>query len=808
MEMPKKCGERFSIFEQIEKRPSCVVSKANDSSLEGRVVAVKVFVDRPDKRTELVERFQAEVAKLSAASHPALVPILDSGVAEGFFYLAMEYIERGTLHDLLREKKKIPWQDALSHIIYLAEGIKEIHQAGYVHAHIDSRAILFKGDKPCLAGYYPLTIGIIQKDLTSDGRFIVQPAYIAPEQMSGSDKLDGRVDIYALSIIFYEMITGERPFSGSTPFQMALHRMSHTPNSPMSLESSVPPLLDAAILKGLAKNPSERFSSMEDFISTLMSVKHSDKAAPVSATLGAASRLGSETIAVSISSDVVKQMLAAHEQNAGNSQPQMDSSKTMVGATLSGQQTQTMSFDKTMVGVDRSMLLAGSLVVVAGENIGKKIDLVAGQILLGSDASCQVAVKEKGVAARTALLARRNGSYFLAPLITTALSLNGSDIKNQNEIELKRGDIIGLGKTSLRFVAPGEVFTFQEDKVERSIDRKTSKTISLLTVVGIAIVVVVGGMIYQYSKYQNAMLAKRKAQMQNDTNEKQMLVKQLVQEGYDLLKKGNMLEPVGNSANDRFRQVLDMEPDNDQAKRGLEKIEALSKKAEEEEKLRAERSGQIARYISDGDAYFRDGKLISPPGANARAMFEEALRLDPSNETAKKRLTEIDKMIGDVLARVDTLLEQAESYKRMGQYVEPESESAYKMVQEVLKIDAQNTRAKTMLIEMAALSIYHGDVAKTQLKREEMHKYYNTAEMLGVDPAFVEPRYRGSDLIGKSNSDIVIVSKGKDESSAAKTSDKYLDTEEIKKRVKALEVRLGSPDAVANKKLITVDTAN
>ena len=142
----------------------------------------------------------------------------------------------------------------------------------------------------------------------------------------------------------------------------------------------------------------------------------------------------------------------------------------------------------------------------------------------------------------------------------------------------------------------------------------------------------------------------------------------------------------------------------------------------------------------------------------------------------------------------------------MGQYVEPDDENAFKVLQEVLSIDPKNERAKAMILDMAAMSVYQGDISKNALDRSGMQKNYTVAEILGVDPEFLAPRKQGSDLISKSSSNILIVSRGT--SSVKKAEDgksSYLDTEEIKRRLKTLELRMGTPAEKTDKKFITVE---
>ncbi|HQH25853.1 MAG TPA: serine/threonine-protein kinase, partial [Oligoflexia bacterium] len=266
MDIPKVFGERFTVGEQIVKRPNCIVYKGTDGKLGDREVAIKVFLDQPVGSQEWINEFNEDIQRLRSTSHQSLVPIVGGGCENDWFYLVMELISGNSLREVLKEHAApLSTETAVSIFSELAAGLRDLHENQVWHGHIDSRAVLFKGDSVRLAGYYPRVIAKIQKSKSSDGRMVVEPAYIAPEQITGTNP-DHRADIFALAVLLFEMVTGKRPFEADNPVQCALLRLSKEPPRPAKLNPALPPLLDAAIMKGLVRDPNERYSSVAEFV--------------------------------------------------------------------------------------------------------------------------------------------------------------------------------------------------------------------------------------------------------------------------------------------------------------------------------------------------------------------------------------------------------------------------------------------------------------------------------------------------------------------------------------------------------------
>lgn len=791
MEIPKEFGGRFHVGERLVERPSCHIYRAVDKTLGDRPVALKIFFDQPNGNAEYIQEFNGFLAKFRTVSHPTLVPIIAGGEAGGWFYFAMELIEGPTLRDYLKSKSGPLDSEAATKIVsQLGGALKELHDHGLLHAHLDTRAIMFKGEDPRLAGYYPPVIEKILKTMTGGAaRLLTDPHYIAPEQIQDSTTADHRADIYALAAILYEMVTGQRPFTAPNPLQLAMARLTKDPVPPGKVNSGVPPLLDAAIVKGLARDPKERFASVADFIDAVTGGKK-----PVMNPLAAMAeelpeRLETQTIAVSMSTDAIKHILQAHD-----AQKRLDVEKTVAKETRAEDPaaTQThaavrqgnlqLDVAATATSLKTDDLLRASFVILNGDDRGKRFAMTKDQVLIGADAGCDICLSGKGAPARYAIVMRRGNDYAAAPLSPKPLSVNGSEVTGVEEVPLTRGDVLDVGPVKLRFVAPGEVFTLHDSVADRVVDRPPSRLPKIITAVAATVVIIVLMLVYAYRQNKESAEALAKRQAAKKAQERKELVETLRREGDELFRAGKLIEPVEANARKRFEQIKELDPDDPYAKRRLAEIEERVRVLAEQEQRRKQFADQVGRLIADGEKYFKSGNYVSPPGANARESYQEALRLDPENEVAKSQLQEITRILGDFLGRVNALLERARELREEGRYVSSDGESAYGQVQQVLALDPQNQQAKSFLIDLAARALIAGDDARKRSDAAGMEKAFYTAQALGINPSFIEKKLEGIDVIRRSQSTAVRVYRGKEEETLYKSFPKdprFLDLEVI-----------------------------
>ncbi len=821
-------ANRYSIGEEIANRPNCKVYRATDTDSSAEVV-VKFFSDTPADSAALREQFEAEVAALVAATtaqattQSYLAQVLAGGVEDGVFYLVMESLSGSTLRQLLKQQdsKPLKLSEAFSIAEQLALGLQTLHNAGIYHGHLDSRAILVEQAGVKLAGYCPQAIDEARMAQTSMGAHLIDPAYIAPEQISGEaegQKVDYRVDTYSLAVIIFEMLTGQKPFSASNPVQTAMLRLSEEAPSAAERNPELSALMDAAIRKGLSRNPADRFSKVIDLVETVSS-KFSGGTARLTSTQSspaeilkqseqAAQPIITQTLAGGVSADRIKEMLAKVDVGAAPSDVDQESTSTLTNDTdlsrakaiVEASNKDNINESITQTTGAEAFRIPATLMITSGRERGKKFNLDQEQMMIGADTGCQILLSGRGVPARYAIIVRRGSAYCAAALSADGLTINGESIKGSDEVELKRGDTISVGEQQLRFIEPGEVFTLKDEAVDRVLDRPKSKVNSTVKVATgvIAVLCLLVFFVYHQSNTDREATAKRKAQA--ELAKRKEVIAKLRLEGDAFLKEGKLIEPVGANARTRFDQILELDPDDTYAKRRVAEIADRLEEIRAKKKRYEQNAKEIERNLIDAKQYLKQKNYITPPGANAKEAYETVLRLDPDNQLAKKQLKRIDSLLRLMVGEVNELLARAKEYRAKGQIVAPREESAFGIVQQILMINPGNREASNLLLEMAAQSIYEGDVAKGKADAKAMKKGYLTAKVLGADPEYLAPRLRGLELIQKSKSDVIIYD-GKDDGKEAtpkSSNSSYLDSAELEKRVTALRLE-GELKGVTNK---------
>jgi serine/threonine protein kinase/Tfp pilus assembly protein PilF len=244
---------------------------AQDTKHE-RVVAIKVL--HPDLAASLgTDRFLREIKLAARLNHPHILPLFDSGEADGFLYYVMPYVEGETLRERLDRDRQLPIQEAVGHAQAIASALDYAHRQGIVHRDIKpENVMLYEGMATVMDfGIAKAVSAAGSETLTKTGMMIGTPAYVSPEQAAGEINLDGRSDQYSLACMLYEMIAGERPFSGNTPQSIMAKRFTETPKPLQSVRSSVPPNIDWAVKKAMATESSERFTTSAQFAQALAS---------------------------------------------------------------------------------------------------------------------------------------------------------------------------------------------------------------------------------------------------------------------------------------------------------------------------------------------------------------------------------------------------------------------------------------------------------------------------------------------------------------------------------------------------------
>src|SRR5439155_4995973 len=204
--------------------------------------------------------------------HPHILPLYDSGAAAGLLYYVMPYVEGESLRDRLTREKQLPQDDALRIATEVAGALAYAHSRGVVHRDIKPENIMLSGGTAVVADFgiaHAVTAAGDAQHLTQTGTVIGTPAYMSPEQATGSTEIDGRSDQYSLACVVYEMLVGEPPFTGPTA-QAVMARHSLDAVSPPSIvRASIPDAVEDALLRALAKTPADRFFTTALFAEAL-----------------------------------------------------------------------------------------------------------------------------------------------------------------------------------------------------------------------------------------------------------------------------------------------------------------------------------------------------------------------------------------------------------------------------------------------------------------------------------------------------------------------------------------------------------
>jgi serine/threonine-protein kinase len=235
-----------------------------------RRVALKV-VSPAVGALRLADRFLAEIRVTAHLQHPNILPLLDSGEANGMLYYAMPYVEGESLRRRLEREGAIPVDEAIALIRALAAALDYAHREGVIHRDIKPDNILLQDGQPVLADFgiaLALTDTSIDR-LSATGLSLGTPQYMSPEQAAGDLAVGPESDIYSLAAVAYELLVGEAPFTGPTPRAVLARVMLDPPRPIRTVRSAVPAHVESAVLKALAKHPVDRFASAAEFSATL-----------------------------------------------------------------------------------------------------------------------------------------------------------------------------------------------------------------------------------------------------------------------------------------------------------------------------------------------------------------------------------------------------------------------------------------------------------------------------------------------------------------------------------------------------------
>lgn len=265
-------AERYAIERELGQGGMATVYLARDLKHD-RLVAIKVL--HPELAASMgSERFLREIQITAKLSHPHILPLYDSGEADGFLYYVMPFVEGESLASKVTREKQLSIEESIQITREVAEALAQAHSYGLIHRDIKPENIMLSGGHAVVADF-----GIARalseaggERMTQTGMTIGTPAYMSPEQGAGDPDLDGRSDIYSLACVLYELLIGQIPFTGPTPQAIiARHSMDHiTP--PSIMRNTIPPELEDIIHCAMAKVPADRFRTAQEFAEALQAV--------------------------------------------------------------------------------------------------------------------------------------------------------------------------------------------------------------------------------------------------------------------------------------------------------------------------------------------------------------------------------------------------------------------------------------------------------------------------------------------------------------------------------------------------------
>jgi len=282
-------ASRYKLQRELGQGGMAKVFLAHDLKYE-REVAVKVL--RPTLAAEVgPARFLREIQIAARLHHPHILPLYDSDQVGDLVYYVMPYITGESLRDRLARERQLPVGDALQIAREVADALSYAHSCNVVHRDIKPANILLEGGHALVADF-GVARAVDSADATTTGTLIGTPAYMSPEQVDGSQYLDGRSDIYSLGCVLFEMLVGEPPFKGSTITGVIASRLNNPQPSPRGFRELVPEAVDAAVRKAMAILPADRFSTAAQFAEAL------GTSATVAIAVGAAEAIVQEVATV------------------------------------------------------------------------------------------------------------------------------------------------------------------------------------------------------------------------------------------------------------------------------------------------------------------------------------------------------------------------------------------------------------------------------------------------------------------------------------------------------------------------------
>lgn len=258
---------RYELEELVGSGGMSSVYRAHDRLLE-RTVALKMLHEQFTRNDDYVERFRREARAVAQLTHPNIVTVIDRGEQDGRQFIVFEYVDGMNLKELVDQEGRLSPREAIELALQVARGLAFAHDQGLVHRDVKPQNVLLDADGRAKVTDFGIAHAVDVDGMTITGTIMGTSNYIAPEQARGQ-AVDEQTDVYSLGCVLYELLAGEVPFDGDSFVAVAMRHVNDPVPSVRDVRPDVPPHLDWAIQRAMAKDHDDRFESMADFAAEL-----------------------------------------------------------------------------------------------------------------------------------------------------------------------------------------------------------------------------------------------------------------------------------------------------------------------------------------------------------------------------------------------------------------------------------------------------------------------------------------------------------------------------------------------------------
>jgi eukaryotic-like serine/threonine-protein kinase len=269
IEVGSVVGNRFEILQLLGEGGMGAVYKAHDRELE-KDVALKLIRSELARNPEILQRFKQEIILARQITHRNVIRIFDIGQADNHKYITMEYLEGRDLRAVLREKGKLPPEEAAKIVLQICRALEAAHGEGVIHRDLKPQNIMLDANGRAYVMDFGIARSAYLPGMTQTGALVGTPEYMSPEQAKG-EKLDERSDLFSVGVILYELLIGSSPYHSDTPLATLWRRIQEKAKPLAEVDPGIPKPLSDIVAKALEIEPANRFASAAEFAHNLES---------------------------------------------------------------------------------------------------------------------------------------------------------------------------------------------------------------------------------------------------------------------------------------------------------------------------------------------------------------------------------------------------------------------------------------------------------------------------------------------------------------------------------------------------------